>query len=310
MDYKKEYKLLKKQYLKLGGDRDTINAISESNLDSKVKKTLKRQIYDIDNETEFEKKIKLLHELFQFVSENLKLLQSNPALGVITKKILEQLYRDENVNKTDLEWISKLYKKIFDIDIDKSESDKDLLDNFKSIQVCGISDNFKIKVAGKTRLNLELINNEEQIEARANINLLRRNKLDWMDETLYLAIINNFTIEHEFRDKGNCKKIFKHIINYLLEIGINAIQLYVSSDTPIKACKCYIGAAENSGLYFMDLDMKDKCSNNTILIFTKYKVPSKYKQLYKDFSKLNDPLLKSSLKNYDVSLYNDYYDNY
>jgi hypothetical protein len=56
----------------------------------------------------------------------------------------------------------------------------------------------------------------------------------------------------------------------------------------------------------MDLDMKDKCSNNTILIFTKYKVPSKYKQLYKDFSKIDDPLLKHSLRNHGIRLYDDY----
>ena len=114
-----------------------------------------------------------------------------------------------------------------------------------------------------------------------------------------LSYVDLFYINTEHRGKRKCTQLFANVLKLLQRLHTDVVFLYVGSSTPMKACKCYIHAAETVGLHLVDPHASEKCENMYRLVFTKQNLQAKYARLWQTLQGMDADGISYLLRNYE-----------
>ena len=118
------------------------------------------------------------------------------------------------------------------------------------------------------------------------------------NKDILTAYISYFTISKESRGQRKCTDAFTSLLNHLKSQHVDVITLYIGSNTPKKACTCYIHGAKKSGYFIVNCDAEQKCADGYRLVFTKKNIQKKYKDIWSKLEELKKDHASFLLQNY------------
>ena len=118
------------------------------------------------------------------------------------------------------------------------------------------------------------------------------------NKNVLTAYISYFTIRKESRGQRKCTEAFTSLLNHLKSLHVDVITLYIGSNTPKKACACYIHGAKKSGYFIVNSDAEQKCADGYRLVFTKENIQKKYTDIWSKLEELKKDHASYLLQNY------------
>lgn len=117
-------------------------------------------------------------------------------------------------------------------------------------------------------------------------------------KNILIAYISYFTVNKESRGQRKCTEAFTSLLNHLKSLQVDVITLYIGSNTPEKACACYIHGAKKSGYFILNSDAEEKCADGYRFVFTKENLQKKYKDIWSKLDELKQDHASYLLENY------------